>query len=196
MKKPARKSKKRPAEWTLAEVVNECPRATAIWVALHDMSVERGSPVVTPTRKELAARASTSLTIVSRSLTTLTKAGWIDREHVPVVEGNRQVATMLRVVIRRSAQKIGATVKNAVAHKKSALASAQKIGADFPSERGAAQKAVAPSVEGTPSSRTATTQQTAEHPAAIIERKRLEAIRAKREANGREQQPVAKDSAT
>ena len=103
---------------------------------------------------------------------------------------------MLRVVIRRSAQKTGATVKNAVAHKKQALASAQKTGADFPTERGAAQKAVAPSGEGTPPGRTATAQETAEHPAAIIERQRLEAIRAKRESNGREQQPVAKNSAT
>ena len=84
----------------------------------------------------------------------------------------------------------------AVENEKRSIARERKTLLDFPSERGAAQKAVAPSLEGTPAGRTANSQQTEEHPAAILERQRLEEIRAEREANGREQQLVAKNSAT
>lgn len=88
--------------WSLAEVTGACRSAPAVWVALVDMGAERGSATVTPTRERLAELTGIKKhRTISDALTVLAKAHWISREHVPVLQGGRQTATLLRVVLRR-----------------------------------------------------------------------------------------------
>lgn len=129
---------------------------------------------MTPTRGQLAELTGLGkLETVSRALTTLEKAGWIDREHVPVTKAGRRTATLLRIVVRgdailslrkarktgateavvslggtgtrfRKARKTGATGRNAVEHQKRAKGRAPKTGQDFPKGKGTCPTAVPP----------------------------------------------------
>ncbi len=118
---------RRPRPWPLHRLVELCPSAAAVFLALSDMRGERGSRVVPPTRSELRDRTSLSFETISKSLTALKTAGWIAREHIPVHVGNTQTATLLRITIfrphsigRRKAEKTGSTECSAVARKKAA----------------------------------------------------------------------------
>jgi len=107
--------RKRCHQWPLAKVVRECRSAAAVWLSLEDMAHERGSVVVTPTREAIAVAASLKKhDTVSEALSALEAAGWIERRHVPVFKGGRQVAVVLRIALRRIHRKTGHTVRAAV----------------------------------------------------------------------------------
>lgn len=97
----------RRAPWTAARLFRACRSAPAVWLALCELAQERGgAAVVTPTRDELAKRAGVSrLPTISAALTALERAGWIERAHVPKFENGQRCATLLRIVLRRSARK-------------------------------------------------------------------------------------------
>ena len=75
--------------------------AAAVWLALCDLSAARRSSVVTPTRAQVSSMTGLRLRTVSNSLTTLEKAGWIDRAHIPVTNEGKRTATLLRIVLLR-----------------------------------------------------------------------------------------------
>ena len=67
-----RQPKRRPKEWTLAQVRRACPSAPTIWVALFEMHAESGTAMLTPTRKKLAtATGIRKLDTISSALTVL-----------------------------------------------------------------------------------------------------------------------------
>jgi len=129
-----RKRKTQRELWALARVCETCPSAARVWVALQDSAIERGSPVLTPTRESLAqATGIRRLQTISDALTALTKASWLDRIHVPVVEGGLQTATLLRLVLRRgtlqyprSKRKTLHTAKSPVGNEKRCTAKQRK----------------------------------------------------------------------
>jgi hypothetical protein len=93
--------KRRPA-WPLSKVVAVCRSAPAVWLALQNISEERRTHIVTPTRTDLSQRCGVArANTISRALSTLEEAGWLEREHVPVFEGAQRVATLLRIVLRK-----------------------------------------------------------------------------------------------
>jgi hypothetical protein len=72
-----------------------------------DMAEERGSSVLTPTRKMLSeATGIKKHSTVSTALTALERACWIDRVHIPSWKDGQRT-TLLRLVLRRSARKTG-----------------------------------------------------------------------------------------
>jgi hypothetical protein len=90
--------------WPLARLFSLNRLAPVVYVALQQLSAERRSPVITPTRNELCRltgcrRAKT----ISGALTALHSAGWITRNLVKPSEG----ITWLRIVIRQSAVRGG-----------------------------------------------------------------------------------------
>jgi len=127
---------KRRHQWPLAKVVRECRSAPAVWLALQDMAHERGSVLITPTRETIAVAASLKKRdTVSEALSTLEAAGWIERRHVPVFKGGRQVAVVLRIALRRIHRKTGHTVRAAVYPEKRCSRRRRiprKTGQDFP----------------------------------------------------------------
>ena len=143
--------------------------------------------MVTPTRDQLAqATGVKKLATVSYALTALYKAAWLDREHVPLTRGGRQVATMLRLVLRRctnarsrSARKTAPTAHVPVAPEKRLKAKGRKTGADFPKGKGARTAPPLPADAG--ASGAALDVADGEHPSVRIERERLAAIRAARD---------------
>lgn len=102
--KQRRKKAKRTNPWSLDRVVKGRLSAAAVWIALNDLAEEKGSSVVTPTRKDLSTRTGVSEKYISKALTRLEEAGWIDRHHVPVQHDGQRTATLLRVTIRRNGQ--------------------------------------------------------------------------------------------
>ncbi len=100
--KKKKHSRRRPLP--LALVYQHRKAAPAVWIALCDMAREKASNFVTPTRAELAQRAGCNEKTVSACLTTLEGAGWITRQHQPVVENSQQTATLLRIFLRRDGQ--------------------------------------------------------------------------------------------
>lgn len=188
-----RAQKPRPKVATLAELRSGCRDAPAVWLALCDLSAERGSVLITPTRETLCTmtgikRAKT----VSKGLTALVNGGWIDRELIPVTVAGRQTARLLRITLKRaltgapnSPAVKGAKrplEKNAVKGAKRPYAKGRKTPFDFPTERGAPLSAGA---ERRP--------QTNDHApyeseSARIEREKMDAIRAAREAGETDQE--------
>jgi len=123
---------KRRHQWPLAKVVRACPSAASVWLAMLDLAGERGSALITPTRKQLAALSGIGkLATVSRALTTLERAGWIVREHIPVKDGGVRSATLLRIVLRRSAPLRASTAHITVAPLKRPKGSAPLRVRDF-----------------------------------------------------------------
>ncbi len=120
------------------------------------MAEERGSTMVTPTREDLSERtAIRRLPTITAALTALSEARWIRVQHVPVIQWGRRTATLLRILLlrsarktlatgqqggtenkRRSAQKTLATGTGPVAHEKRSHSSARKTLADFPKGKG------------------------------------------------------------
>ena len=102
-------------QWLLARVTKACRSAPAIWMALEQMSVERGSPVITPTRKELSELSGIPrVKTISRALTVLEDGGWISRAYVPISKGNVRCATLLRITLCRRGRKTPLTATSAV----------------------------------------------------------------------------------
>ena len=95
-------SRRRKKQWALSKVCRACRSAPAVWLVLADLAAERRSHLVTPTR-ELLSRVSgvRGLKTVSKALTTLHNAGWIERIHKPVTQSGKRTATLLRIVLRR-----------------------------------------------------------------------------------------------
>ncbi len=94
--------RQRAPGWTLAKLFSCSPTALAVWCVLCDLSDKRRSPIVTPTRDELARAVGIDrLKTISTALTLLEAAGWIDRAHVPVTDAGKRTATLLRIVLRR-----------------------------------------------------------------------------------------------
>lgn len=181
--------KRRPKPWPIVKLYGECRAAPVVWLTLCDMAADRGSPVVTPTREQIAqATGIKKLATVSAGLTALHKAAWLDREHVPITQAGRQVATMLRLVLRRvagahsrSARKTASTAQTSVAPEKRLIARGRKMGADFPKGKGARTAPPLPANAGVSGAAPADAQN--EHPSTRIERERLVAIRRKRVAS-------------
>ena len=103
--------RKRRHPWPLARLFNFNRLAPVVYVALKQLEVERGSPVVTPTIPDLCkltgCRREQS---VSAALTALHAAGWITRIHVcPEPD-----VTLLRIVIHRNQRKSLPTGRDAV----------------------------------------------------------------------------------
>lgn len=100
-----RVQQRRPKPWTLARVRRECPSAAAVYLALLDLAAERRTSLLTPTRKLLASMTGIKKhQTISQALTTLTRAGWIDLNHIP--SSNRgQRTTLLRLILRRMHRK-------------------------------------------------------------------------------------------
>jgi hypothetical protein len=141
--------RRRARPWTLAKVFGSSPTALAVWCALCELSDARRSPVVTPTRDELAravgiARHKT----ISATLTLLEVAGWIDRAHVPVTTNGARTATLLRIVLRRR----GRSSAPYGARRRRGRSSAPRVkGAPAPqdfSQKRRAREPVAPSAVG------------------------------------------------
>lgn len=110
-------SRRRRKEWSLAQLSKARPSAVQVWQALCALADERGSPVVTPTRAVLAAMAGINVQTVSDALTSLEAAGWIDRAHVPRMNGGKR-ATLLRIVLRRRCRSHTPTNGAAKPHRK------------------------------------------------------------------------------
>lgn len=95
-----RSVKARPKLATLAELRTACRDAPVVWLALCELAAERGSNYVTPTRAKLSEMTGvTRLKNISAGLTALHRAGWIQRELIPVTAGGRQTARLLRIVL-------------------------------------------------------------------------------------------------
>ena len=157
-----------------------------VWLALLDLSAERGSLLVTPTRDALAKRAGIRrLETISRALTVLEGASWIERTHVPRFKDGRRTATLLRIRLRRTARKTRSTEKSAVRSEKRNGSKARKT-QRLPYGERRAQHAASPAG-------TAAAGAAVESDATRIERERLEAIRtarAKRETLPAGQEPT------
>lgn len=169
--------KRRPKCWSLAQACAHCPSAARVWIALLDLAAERGSSVLTPTREQLAtATGIRKHDTISTALTTLERALWLDRVHVPRVGADGKRKTLLRLILRRTPRKTGHTVHRAVYAEKRGKGIPRKTGHDFPYGKGA-YTATPLSLSGGASS-----TPNDEHPATRIERERLAEIRAKRES--------------
>jgi len=109
MSKPsthARRVQSRPRQWTLEEVYKACHAAVVVYVALEDLDAERRSRLVTPTRAQIAVMTGiTRKPTLSKALTNLEQAHWIQRTHVGVVTNGLQTATVLRIVLLRRERK-------------------------------------------------------------------------------------------
>lgn len=123
-------------QWLLARVTKACRSAPAIWMALEQMSVERGSPVITPTRKELSELSGIPrVKTISRALTVLEDGGWISRAYVPISKGNVRCATLLRITLCRRGRKTPLTATSAVEGAKRPSSKGRKT-PQSPTERG------------------------------------------------------------
>lgn len=199
--------KRRRQQWTIAQVYGKRPTALVVWTALCDMADERGSSVLTPTRAHLSGLTGiTRHKTISAALTTLEKAGWVDRVHVPVSEHGKRTATLLRIVLRRRGRsapltveaKRDATTKGRLRRGRSApLTGAHAVeGAQRPKGRGRSAPLDSSKEEGAPLAGfeaggvAGRDPVPSEHPAACIEREKMAAVRAKREADGNGQAQV------
>lgn len=118
--KPGKEKRWAKKPVTLASLFQRCRFAPVVWLALLELSAERGgSRIVTPTRTELAKRTGIDrFPTISAALTALEKAGWIERHHVPSFRGSRRTATLLRIELRRRERKLFATETITVENKK------------------------------------------------------------------------------
>lgn len=121
---------------TLAELVDKCPSAAIIWIALCELA--KGSAIVTPTRRDISdATGIARMATISNALSALNALGWIDRILVPFMDGGRQTATGVRIVLRRPyGAENASNGKSAVRSGKRAKGKARKPLQDFPTEGG------------------------------------------------------------
>lgn len=91
--------------WSLAKVTKKCRSAPAVWLALNEKAAEKGSRMVTPSRKQLAKMSGIErVKTISQALGVLENAGWINRSHVPVYEAGRRCGTYLVITILLTGQ--------------------------------------------------------------------------------------------
>lgn len=179
--------------WTLQQVWSACPSAVPVWVELNEMAARRGSAVVTPTRQALADATGIAVKTVSAALTTLDKAGWIERQQVQM-GGPNGWSSMLRIVLRRSLSRVSTAHKKS-GGRRSRSRVATAVGPVDPVQGYLAAPAVDP-VQGYLTSLTEkgdaaapslrggdSTPEQQEHPAVRIERERMAEIKAKRLAS-------------
>lgn len=180
------KSRRRRHPLPLAVLNRKCRSAAVVWVALQDMASERGSHLVTPTREELMTRTGISRTqTISKALTALDKAGWIERNIVRQPGSGGQFVTLLRVVLLRTQQKTHRTDRTSVRSGKRTDSTGRKTPLDSSKEeRGAAEDGAAPSLKVG-----ASPGRPHEHPPTIdriaqLEDERLASIREGKEVGG------------
>jgi len=139
-----RQAKRRRKQWAAKRIHSKCKSAIAVQWALVEMADDRGSDVVTPTRKTLSARTGIKrLNTISEALTTLTRAGWIDRDLIPVGRGKDQ-KRLLRLIVRRKPRKTLLTGARAVNHEKRCNSKPRKTLLDSSKEEGVAQQSPPP----------------------------------------------------
>lgn len=84
--------------WPLAQLWRANRAAPCVYLALDSLA---NGQVVTPTRAVLSAATGIArLKTISAALSSLEKAGWIERVHVPV-GGGAERATLLRIILCR-----------------------------------------------------------------------------------------------
>ena len=174
-----KRAKHREEPWPLAKLRSACSSAPVVWLALCDLAAERGTSVLTPTRELLVTLTGiVRRQTISEALTTLAKAGWVDRTIVPSFrDGTRK--TLLRVTLRRKQRKslhTGKTLGNENRCIRRGLRKQRKSLLDSYYVREARHKEPPP-----PSDESASAGRE-EHPSVRIEREKLEAIRAERAA--------------
>jgi hypothetical protein len=87
--------------WSLSKLYLNNHQAPVVYMALQMLAEAEQRRTVTPTREKLVALTGISrLPTVTKALTTLVVAGWIDRVHKPIFSGGRQTATVLRITLR------------------------------------------------------------------------------------------------
>jgi len=97
-----RKRRRRGKQWTLLQVKAECRSALIVWCALLEMAGERGSRMIFPTHKRLEELTGIKRPgTLSKSITTLDAAGWIQRTNSLHNEPGKGFVTFSRVIIRR-----------------------------------------------------------------------------------------------
>ena len=172
--------KRRRKQWSLAKLCDKCPSVALVWLALLDMAAERGSSVLTPTRETLArATGIRKHRTISKSLTRLEDAAWIDRVHVPVVS-NGQRKTLLRLILRRKGPSRAYTKQSAVEAPQGPKGRGPSRAHDFPKGKGADTAPPLMGADGTTrgcAAQTADAEDTTEHPSVRIERERLAVAR-------------------
>ena len=188
--------RRRRKPWPLAKLYAECRAAPVVWAALWAMSVERGSPIVFPTRQSLAtATGIRRLPTITASLKALADARWIDRIHVRVPRSGGGVATCLRVILRYGVQETFAMKSKSMANANRSHSSAQNSFADSSlRKRGRSPKTPPPAKARESSDRpgalTLSVCPNDEHRSARIEREQLEEIRRRREDRDEPGKPV------
>ena len=99
--------------------------------------MSKGNPVVTPTRQRLIeASGLKDPETISRALTKLHKAGWIERVHVPKYTDGKRTATLLRIFLKRMPDYSRATDAQAIQRHKPELGYTAKNRQDFPKGKG------------------------------------------------------------
>lgn len=191
-----RTAKPRPKMATLAELRASCREAPVIWLALCEMAVERGANLVTPSRELLSKRTGIKrMKTISAALTALELAGWIQRKHVPVKQGGKQLATLILVVLNRVPQR-DTVQSNHRGRKTPRMAKTTIEGEKRPSTLGrkspqdSLKRESAPLPAGA-ERRPQTNPTHEENPITRIENERLALIRAAREAGEAKAQEVA-----
>ncbi len=151
--------------WTLPRVLKKQPSAAAVWLALYEMKLQRGSSLVTPTRAMLAAQANLCEKTISKCLTALDKAGWatVGRDKRKNPDGNW--VTLLRIVVHdpfptSSGSSSSAAAKpknskgNGKGHSVTPMSSSAVAGVEFPHSKGHQMGHDSPSERGGPDSAT------------------------------------------
>lgn len=82
-------------------------RAAAMWLVLEEMADVQGSLVITPKREELARITGIANTkTISHLLTVLHNAGWIECFNTPKFKDGSQVASFIKIALRRKVSKL------------------------------------------------------------------------------------------
>ena len=127
----------RRREWPLAEVVQACRSAPAVWLALEVMAGEKGTNVVTPTRKKLCKRSGVrDVKTITLALNTLEAARWLDRGHFPSYRESGDRVTLLKIVLRYTTRKTDRIGAPSIRPVKRIKGKTQKTGPNSPTERG------------------------------------------------------------
>lgn len=95
-----RRTIKRRKLWTVDRLYQTHRPAGLVFNALIELAA--GKKIATPTRAMLCSLTGINrLPTISKALATLKAAGWIEKECIPVVEGVKTVARVLRVIIKK-----------------------------------------------------------------------------------------------
>ena len=137
-----------PRHWPLARVMRGCRSAPALGLALVGLGDARGSRLVTPTRSKISEITGiVRLPTISKALTLLDVAGWIEVEHIPKQDARgRRSATLLRIRLLRIERKTCATEQSAVSNEKRSSSKERKT---FQSPLRGRRDQHAPSPDGT-----------------------------------------------